>query len=90
MRRGPSICDACARLQKRSNPGAQSSLDRWIPYCAAFPERVPREIYTGKFDHRNPFPGDNGIHFELREGGERVLRSYENSLRRRQERDEVQ
>lgn len=90
VRRRPSICDACARLGKRSNPEAQSSLDRWIPYCDAFPERVPREIYTGQFDHREPYPGDNGIRFELREGGESVLESYENSLRRRREREEGQ
>ena len=55
MRRRPNICDACVRLQKRSNPDAQTSLDRWIPYCEAFPERVPNEIYRGGFDHRNPF-----------------------------------
>lgn len=61
-------------------------MDRWIPYCEAFPERVPREIYLGQFDHRRPYPGDNGVLFELREGGERSLTAYENSVRRAQER----
>lgn len=84
MRRKPNICDACVRLKKRSNPEAESSLDRWIPYCDAFPDRVPNEIYRGGFDHRNPFEGDRGIRFELRPGGERALAAYEASVARRQ------
>jgi hypothetical protein len=71
----------------RSNPEARSSLDRWIPYCEAFPERVPHEIYIGQFDHRRPYPGDNGIRFEPAEDSESTLRAYENSVRLRQERE---
>ncbi|HEU4322851.1 MAG TPA: hypothetical protein VFS21_06840 [Roseiflexaceae bacterium] len=33
--------------------------------CVAFPDEVPDAIYDGEFDHREPFPGDNGIRFEL-------------------------
>lgn len=89
MRRRPNICDACVRLQQRSNPEATTSLDRWIPYCDAFPERVPNEIYRAGFDHRNPFEGDRGIRFELRPGSERALAAYESSiaLRERQRRE---
>lgn len=32
--------------------------------CLAFPDLIPEEIYSGKFDHTNPYPGDNGILFE--------------------------
>jgi hypothetical protein len=80
MRRRPSICDACALVQKKSNPDSQSSVDRWIPYCAAFPERVPNEIYLGGFDHRNEFPGDQGIRFQMRDGGERSLAAFEQRI----------
>jgi hypothetical protein len=34
--------------------------------CDAFPNQIPIEIWTGKNDHSQPFPGDNGIQFEPR------------------------
>ncbi|MCX7998724.1 MAG: hypothetical protein N3A69_07195 [Leptospiraceae bacterium] len=33
--------------------------------CKAFPNGIPLEIFENKFDHENPYPGDNGIRFEL-------------------------
>ena len=32
--------------------------------CSAFPDGVPSEILANEFDHRKPFPGDNGIRFK--------------------------
>jgi hypothetical protein len=71
----------------RINPVAQGPLDGSTAYCAAFPDRIPREIFPGQHDHREPHPGDNGIRFALREGGERTLRAYEHSAQRRRERE---
>lgn len=30
--------------------------------CEAFPDGIPKEVIMG-YDHRNPYPGDNGIRF---------------------------
>ena len=32
--------------------------------CAAYPEQIPEEIWSGEFYHDKPFPGDRGIRFE--------------------------
>ena len=33
--------------------------------CNAFPDRNPEQIWSGKFQHTEPFRGDQGIQFEL-------------------------
>lgn len=64
------ICESCARV----GPGPEGGFA-----CAAFPDGIPEEIYPGGFDHRQPFPGDNGVRWELssEEGAEARLRAYE-------------
>jgi hypothetical protein len=31
--------------------------------CAAFPDRIPDDIWLGRHTHRTPYPGDGGIMF---------------------------
>jgi hypothetical protein len=33
--------------------------------CAAFPDSIPKTILEGEHDHREPFPGDQDIRYEL-------------------------
>jgi hypothetical protein len=48
-------CVACSHL----NRTAESTT------CSAFPEGIPQDILTNSHDHHAPYPGDNGVRFEL-------------------------
>ena len=50
----PPICIGCRHLVG----------NLMEPHCSAFPEGVPWDVLLSKVDHRQPFPGDNGIQFE--------------------------
>jgi hypothetical protein len=49
------LCKACRHLDR----------DQERHLCDAFPEGIPEEIWTNRFDHHDPYPGDRGIRFEL-------------------------
>lgn len=38
--------------------------DDAVRACAAFPDRIPDQIWNGWNRHTSPYPGDNGIQFE--------------------------
>lgn len=67
------ICESCTHL----GPGPAGGFA-----CTAFPAGIPDEIYPGGFDHRQPFPGDGGVRWEMstEEGATARLRAYEASL----------
>jgi len=47
------LCTLCARFGDSEG----------VVLCEAFPQGIPREIYPGGFDHRQPFRGDGGLRF---------------------------
>lgn len=50
----PPICLKC----KHYTPSNNSVV------CIAFPDGIPIEILINQHDHREPYPGDNGIQYE--------------------------
>jgi hypothetical protein len=51
-----SLCEFCKHQDR--------GLVGW-PRCKAFPDEIPLEVLTTEHDHREPYPGDGGIRFEL-------------------------
>jgi hypothetical protein len=54
------VCEYCKHFNYEKSRG--------VFICTSFPDGIPHEIAACRFDHRNPYPGDNEIQFELREG----------------------
>lgn len=49
------MCLACAHLARDSEQAT----------CSAFPEGIPEEIWTNRHDHHQPYPGDEGVRFQI-------------------------
>ena len=60
-----SICLACARYHHDGT-------------CEAYPDGIPDSILKYLWDHRKPYPGDNGFLFRRRRGARPLLAAYEN------------
>lgn len=47
-------CGRCANLTNLANRR-----------CIAFPDGIPKEIWSNQFNHTRPYQGDNGIRFAI-------------------------
>ncbi len=50
------VCSACRHWNAGTGPDRKT--------CAAFPDRIPDEIWRGENDHRQSYYGDHGLRFE--------------------------
>jgi len=61
-----SQCGACARFR---SPFSMEPF-RDGPFCAAFPDGIPDQIYRNEVDHRQPVTSDHGLRWISRDGAE--------------------
>jgi hypothetical protein len=57
----PAACVFCRHYHQERN---ERSVE--VPSCDAF-AAIPEEIFLGRFDHTEPFPGDHGVRFSINE-----------------------
>lgn len=63
MTTGPqSQCGTCARFRSPfSMPRGERPPG---PFCAAFPDGIPNQVFWNGLDHRQPIDGDHGLRWE--------------------------
>jgi hypothetical protein len=60
------LCMTCRHFRGDLGPLDDEGEPTGPPNCAAFPDApgIPLAIWTSEKDHRQPYPGDNGIRYE--------------------------
>ena len=63
-------CEKCMRLSLNRYAEAEDSGEL-VRTCAAFPDGIPADIWSGKTPHDSPIEGDGGVVFKEHRGGAR-------------------
>ena len=58
----PIIGRQCSNCK---NADVYPSFVDGVKVCKAYPDKIPLSILLDEHDHRKPYPGDNGIQFEV-------------------------
>lgn len=61
----PTVIDGPRNNPLRSDTCERCTHHRGWKTCAAFPNGIPDALWGAYRGHREPFPGDNGIQFQL-------------------------
>lgn len=74
--RYPRPCDCCLHYMP---DGGDPETGEPTGQCVAFPDGIPAAVRYGRYDHRNPLPGDHGIQWtaDERVDFEAMLAEYE-------------
>ena len=67
--RSVPLCASCRHLRAAPHGTGRA--------CHAFPDGIPADIWSRGYDHRRPYPGDQGLQHELTQGADDLLRRYE-------------
>jgi len=65
-RRVPYICPACVHYSPDNDLSDMMSIET----CRAFPEGIPDAVLSGRIDHSEKIPEDNGLTFTLDDADE--------------------
>lgn len=61
----PTVIDGPRNNPLRSDTCERCTHHRGAKTCTAFPEGIPDALWSAYRGHREPYPGDNGIQFQL-------------------------
>ncbi len=83
-----NVCDVCKHYRGEISKNGGRRV-----CCDAFPDGIPRYIFNLGYDHREPYPNDNGIRFKMKpdlsESDMERVKDYEKSVFSKESNEEI-